>query len=246
MAAGPYPTKAMFEALKGRVGTLENGGTPPAGAEGGPYASLSLFSPTGRPQATPTPASSALISWSRRSVYVAGIELEGDVHLNGLSVLGANMYEGRSYEFSLDQLRRTVTGSGVYQRTLFLLPTPILVTDGGIALDIAEDAVLQLYGTPVTVPTAMRIEASKLDGNRVDCNFNVTIYEAPLEGVRVVPEPTEPTGNFTEYEANYTPPRMVEVVWPAASAPYLHVVVFSSVTADGRGFHVPLTPGLPQ
>ncbi|MFB9084003.1 hypothetical protein [Deinococcus wulumuqiensis] len=238
----------MFEQLKGRVDALGSGGASGGGAAASADPTPTVvIAPQGTPTTGPADLRGAQITWQRRTLNLAAVAIAGDVTLTGLSVLGASGQESVLAEYEAALLPRRVDGQGTPQlSTVYALPEPMLLTDGAVVLTFADQAPLTLFSEASVAPTGVRLNAWRPDASAVPFRLAAALCELPWEGLRVVPAPTDPLSNFTEFDASYTPPRRVEVVWPASGSPYLHVLVFSTASADGQSFSVPLSPGLPQ
>lgn len=245
MSAGPYPTKAMHEALQSQVSSLASAAQlPPA-----PETLLSLSGAGGSVQTrTLTDTLYVSVTWQRRSLNLVGLLVRGTVQLEGLAFYGPNGYEGREVGYGASQLARSENGSGIYKETAFLIPEPLLITDGRLDFQLlAGSTVVMVPNPPAALPTGVGLTIKDGNDSAVDLNFvDFRVLGRPYAGVPMVPEPTDPTSNFTSEEASYTPPRRMEIVWPESGDPYLHVLRFSTVAADGRDWSVPLTAGLPD
>ena len=218
----------------------------PAGASGGgggtPQAALTLLG-QGTPQSVAVAESRTLkLTWTRRSVMVAGIVLSGDIAVDAV-VLFRAPNQGAELAFDAAVLTRQVQGSGINARTVLLLPEPELITDGQVSVNL-NPSTLVTTPTPAALPTGVTLRLQDPDGNTLPGGLGeVTLLGLPVPGVPVVPEPSDPaTGGV----GGAVPPRGLELVWPASGAPYLHALTYGSADGPGAEYHLPLSPGLPQ
>ncbi|GGO22279.1 hypothetical protein [Deinococcus humi] len=233
MPAGPYPTKAMHNALKGRVSTLENA----SGGGGGSAAPLFVGLPSmGLPTAPLFPLFNIRLQWQRRSVSVAGFRLAGTVPadvLAGVSLQrGTNGNEAVSAgnNLTLTRVDTTIDGQAY---TDYLFDRSYVATDTTLNISFTD---AQQY--PVS-PVAQVALAGVINPDGGGFPFIEILSDQHFE-VPLVPVPTPGDHEPFVPQLSYT-----EVVWPASDAPYLHVFKADSDGIGGSHYHVPLTAGLP-
>lgn len=239
MTAGPYPTKAMHEQLKTRVGVLEDGG----GAA--PEAALTWRGQGAAQSAASERASSLVLTWARRSVLATGITLSGDVEIELIGIYRAPN-QGAELLYLAAALEREVTGTGLRARTTYRWPTPLLLTEARLNINLnPSPALVTTAGAPASVPAATTLLLRDENSAPLSTGLaEVTVLGLPVPGVPGVPVPSDPTtpplGNGP------VPPRGLELVWPEAGEPYLHALVYASADGGGSSSHLPFMPGLPQ
>lgn len=243
MVAGPYPTKVMFEALKGRVTTLENrpanGGAAVAGGktpEGDPRWGVgALVDPdSGIHPNMDITGNKLMFSWQRRSVALAGFALMGDHPLSllaGLAISTGTEDAGRvGVDPAFITRRRVQTGYG--PRTYFDFPELPVITDGVMEVYLSTSITVSGYSS-LTLPLATAVEMQQ------DGQAQPGVPNAFLTHLREPDLPVHPA--YIARSPLDQQARRAEIIWPASGRPYLLVV-----GVDGETFHAPLTPGLPQ
>lgn len=243
MVAGPYPTKEMFEALKGRMTTLENrpisGGGAVAGGktpEGDPRWGIGAFADpdSGIHPNVDLTGNKLMFSWQRRSVAIAGFALIGDHPLSLLDGLSISTGTGDAGRVGVDPpsitRRRVQTGYG--PRTYFDFPELPIITDGVMEVYLSASITVSGYSS-LTLPAATSLEIQQ------DGQTQPGVPNAFLTHLREPDLPVHPA--YIARSPLDRQARRAEIIWPASGSPYLLVV-----GVDGETFHAPLTPGLPQ
>lgn len=226
MTAGPYPTKEMFEGLKGRVTAVENAPTTASQPALSPYSLWALDQDAQEGQHT---TASLMITWERRTVLPRGIVLAGNVEVLRVQVRPTRQENLFDAPFRMQRATDTTT-------VHFDSPFPE-ISEGAVVVDFTATSSLWTSSTPPAYGQGVQVmlygeDAVELPG--VGTTFQ--LLEANDRTIRVVPEPTT--------LPNHT---LLEVVWQLGKTPYLRLVGRDRANYDdGVVFHLPLTPGLPQ
>lgn len=230
MAAGPYPTKDMFENLKARVATVEtsasSGGAPPK------YVLHSSIYEAG----TPTPLTALALAWERRSLLVAGVELAG----------GVNNIEGIYLENNDALIGKATVADGTLRIerrqgfTYLWLVSPVLCTDATLSVIFTEPTSYGIVEN-ASLPVGVRMLAIGSEAPMPGAYFGVLGMTPP--GVPIVPVPSD--GLYYD-GGGRDAQRVSEIVWPERGAPYLHVMLPQTNGSDPIHYHLPLSAGLPQ
>lgn len=225
MTAGPYPTKAMFQALQARVPEIrQNAG----------------FVPSPRQQISGVDVAS--LHFERRAMLISGFVLPGawqaadfaEVDIRDLNndayVLDVPYHSGGSAA----DLVVAPPKDGV---TEVRFPRPVRVTTGQLRIAFSTPKILyagdtQVAGLPPLTGHLMQGET------RLELAPEIVLLELERPPLPVVPVPSRghPVGRQWH----------LEVVVPAGAGAYLHVFFADSETSVAAEYHVPLTTGLPQ
>lgn len=224
MVAGPYPTKEMFEKLKGQATPQLEVAVMVAPSQSGWVSGVTeLF-----------------VGFAERSILVAGFTLPGtwaadDFAIIDVRAVNADEFSLASADASSIQTRTSVFYGAGYTDVLLAAPMP--VAGGRLYLAFNSPKTVKAGGAPVP-PQAEAVGklVGPADGNQ---KIPEIFFLEPMRDLLPTVSKPSKTGAIKVWRQ--------EVVFPGAgAAPYLRLFFLWSEGSVSSEYHVPLTPGLPQ
>ena len=238
MAAGPYPTKAMHEALKTQVAGLGGGGALIQSLEG-----------FGNGTAPDAMAKAILLDWLHRTVNVKAIRISGSWTIDNFANVTVRNGPGIGSQTVWDwpnepteSLQAVQVELYGYPYTDLVLDREISVNNGGITIVFASSELIKCASTYGSAGTGMSLEVRDNGGDVIPNSYPyVEILGATRPALPIVPAPTE----------NAPIPRALnqihqEIVWPLSGAPYVHILRNDVNDGGLTEYHIPFLTGLPS